>query len=98
MLAEIVRHIWDIRNRDPLWQMLSQESDQEEYSRKGYEEHEQILLALQHRDPAAARQSMWTHIENIKQRVTKQLKCHNQSVFDRYLFESIPLDIPKEKS
>lgn len=62
MLAEIVRYIWDVRNRDPLWQTLTKESDQEEYSRKGFAEHEEIVAALQRKDPIAARQSMWQHL------------------------------------
>ena len=98
LLAEIVRYIWDVRNRDPLWQKLTKESDQEEYSRKGYAEHEEIVAALQRKDPVAARQSMWQHLENIKQRVTRQLDISEQPTFDRFLFESIPLELPKEKS
>ncbi|SQI36388.1 L-lactate utilization operon repressor [Leminorella richardii] len=98
MLAEIVRYIWDVRNRDPLWQTLTKESDQEEYSRKGFAEHEEIVAALQRKDPIAARQSMWQHLENIKLRVTKQLEYNEQPTFDRFLFESIPLELPKGKS
>jgi len=98
VLTEIVRYIWDVRSRDPLWQMLSKESDQGEYSRKGYAEHQEIVAALQRKDPVAARHSMWQHLENIKQRVTRQLECTEQPTFDRFLFESIPLELKQDRS
>lgn len=93
LLVELVKYIWDVRNRDPFWQSLTQESDQLDYSQKGYNEHKAIFMALQKKDAAGARQSMWQHIENIKNRVSKQLESESKPEFDRYFFDSINLEI-----
>lgn len=92
LLTDLVKYIWDVRKRDPIWQELKQQDEQREYSRKGYEEHRAILQALQRKDPVAAKLAMWQHLENINDRVTKQLESEEPS-FDRFLFESVPLDI-----
>lgn len=92
LLTDLVRYIWDVRKRDPIWQELKQQDEQREYSQRGYEEHKAILQALQRKDPMAAKLAMWQHLENINDRVTKQLESKEPS-FDRFLFESVPLDI-----
>ncbi len=92
LLTDLVRYIWDVRKHDPIWQELKQQDEQREYSQRGYEEHKAILQALQRKDPMAAKLAMWQHLENINDRVTKQLESKEPS-FDRFLFESVPLDI-----
>ena len=92
LLTDLVRYIWDVRKRDPIWQELKQQDEQREYSQRGYEEHKAILQALQRKDPMAAKLAMWQHLENINDRVTKQLESKEPS-FDRFLFEFVPLDI-----
>ena len=92
LLTDLVRYIWDVRKRDPIWQELKQQDEQREYSQRGYEEYKAILQALQRKDPMAAKLAMWQHLENINDRVTKQLESKEPS-FDRFLFEFVPLDI-----
>lgn len=35
LLTDLVRYIWDVRKRDPIWQELKQQDEQREYSQRG---------------------------------------------------------------
>ena len=43
------------------------------------------------KDPAAAKEAMWQHLENVKQRLL-ELSDVDDPNFDGYLFNSYPVD------
>lgn len=93
-LVAIVQESWKLRHRSGMWQ--NHHHDTSDFSARWawFEDRLRILQAIQHRDAAAAKQAMWQHIENVKNKMLT-LADISAADFDGYLFTSTPLDNKK---
>lgn len=89
MLLEILQNLWNTRVNSPMWNKLHEHIEDMSFRKKWLDDHEQILKALQKKDPELARKEMWTHLENVKQKLM-ELSDFDDPDFDGYLFETIP--------
>lgn len=85
VLNDIVRDLWFLRDKSPMWHQLHSHITDISYRSAWLEDHEVILRALQRRDPEAARKAMWDHIENVKQTLF-ELSDVDDPLFDGFLF------------
>ena len=92
ILAEIIEQLWLRRKNSPMWSKLHTRITDTSYRQNWLEDHYKILAALQRKDPKAARQAMWQHLENVKEKLL-ELSDVEDPAFDGYLFESIPVAI-----
>jgi len=90
VLSDMVKELWTSRQKSPMWLQLHARIDNQDYRRGWLEDHEKILLALQRRDPEAARDAMWQHLENVKQTLLT-LSDVDDPKFDGYLFNCNPV-------
>ena len=58
------------------------------------EDHENIITALQRKDPAMAKKAMWQHLENVKQKLF-ELSDVDDPNFDGYLFNMSPIVVDR---
>jgi GntR family uxuAB operon transcriptional repressor len=94
ILTEFVEQLWVRRKVSPMWQKLHSRIKDNSYRQKWITDHQNILAALQRKDPKAARYAMWQHLENVKMKLL-ELSDVEDPAFDGYLFESIPITIGK---
>lgn len=90
VLLESVNHLWQIRRRSPMWVQLHSHISHTTYWQQWVDDHQAIFNALKRKDPAAARQSMWQHLENVRETVFA-LSDVDKPDFDGFLFQSFPL-------
>ncbi len=90
VLIETVVHLWTLRKRSRMWELLHQRIFDKGYQKKWLDDHDVILTALQCRDPQMARQAMWQHLENVRQTLLELSDVDDPS-FDAYLFDADPL-------
>jgi GntR family uxuAB operon transcriptional repressor len=89
VLEDMVRELWLRRQYSPMWLKLHARIADQNYRRNWLEDHQKILQALQCKDPQAAHQAMWQHLENVKQTLMT-LSDVDDPNFDGYLFDSVP--------
>ncbi|MDO4642993.1 MAG: FCD domain-containing protein [Cardiobacteriaceae bacterium] len=92
VLAKSVHQLWLYRKRSSMWEQLHRHITHTDYWKGWLEDHRKILNALKRRDPAAARQSMWQHLEKVRETLLK-LSDVDAPEFDGYLFRSLPLGL-----
>lgn len=92
ILIEIIEQLWLRRKNSPMWRKLHARITDTSYRQNWLEDHHKILAALQRKDPKMARQAMWQHLENVKEKLL-ELSDVEDPAFDGYLFESIPVAI-----
>mgnify|MGYP004604471805 CR=1 FL=1 len=90
LLVDLWQHSWESRDNNPMWQHLHERIASYEYRQEWLKDHQAILAAMQKKDPAAAKLAMWTHLENVKQRLM-ELSDVDAPEFDGYLFASYPV-------
>ncbi|MDR1827075.1 MAG: FCD domain-containing protein [Methylobacteriaceae bacterium] len=90
LMLEMVELLWKRRLNSPMWNRLHVHIIDQGYRKKWQQDHLAILNALQLRDSARARQTMWQHLENVKQTLLK-LSDVDDPEFDGYLFSTNPL-------
>jgi len=90
VLSGMVRDLWAQRNNSPMWRQLHLHINNEGYRKIWLQDHEKILASLQRRDAAGARDSMWQHLENVKQTLFN-LSDIDDPNFDGYLFSTNPV-------
>jgi len=90
VLVDMVKTLWDRRQNSPMWQQLHTRIIDQDYRKAWLGDHEKILSALLRRDPVAARDAMWQHLENVKQTLL-ELSDADDPQFDGYLFSSNPV-------
>jgi len=86
----VVVHIAEMlskhRENNPYWKKLHEHIEDNKI-RSWCSEHDEIIKALVQRDPSAARQAAWQHIENTKQML---FEASNDD-YDRFLFSESPI-------
>lgn len=85
VLADIVKDLWFRRDASCMWRQLHARFTDTGYRIAWLDDHEQILKALQRRDPEGAREAMWQHLENVKQTLF-ELSDVDDPRFDGFLF------------
>ena len=90
VLSGMVHDLWVQRNNSPMWRQLHLHINNEDYRKVWLKDHEKILANLQRRDAAGARDSMWQHLENVKQTLFS-LSDIDHPDFDGYLFSTNPV-------
>jgi DNA-binding FadR family transcriptional regulator len=78
VLLETVQTFWDAR-RGPLFEKLGDHFETVPSWRKAIAEHEQVLLAIQARDAAAARAAMQQHLDKAHSRFSASWRRANSS-------------------
>ncbi|MGF1749611.1 GntR family transcriptional regulator [Vibrio cionasavignyae] len=88
----VVVHIAEVmcnhREDNPYWKKLH-EHIKDTQIRSWCSEHDKIVQALIQKDPVAAREAAWQHIENTKQ----MLFDASSEDFDRFLFSESPVNL-----
>ncbi|ABM02009.1 transcriptional regulator, GntR family [Psychromonas ingrahamii 37] len=90
VLVDMVEDLWVRRQNSSMWLQLHARIVNQNYRKAWLEDHEKILLALQHRDASAARDAMWQHLENVKQTLL-ELSDVDDPLFDGFLFSNNPV-------
>ncbi|MDZ7278447.1 Uxu operon transcriptional regulator [Pantoea eucrina] len=90
MLVELFKQSWQWREDNVMWSQLHRHLVDSDYRRQWLEDHKKILAALIKKDARAAKQAMWQHLENVKQRLL-EFSDVDDIDFDGYLFDSWPL-------
>ena len=92
MLVELLKESWAWRENNPMWLKLHTRIADREYRKEWITDHQAILAAMIKKDSAAAKEAMWQHLENVKQRLL-ELSDVDDPNFDGYLFNSYPVDL-----
>ncbi|WP_145557624.1 GntR family transcriptional regulator [Yersinia aldovae] len=92
VLANMVAEAWQARKNSAMWQGAHSHTLDFSYRWQWLEDHQKILQAVQRRDSKAAKQAMWQHLENVKQKLL-ELSDADHPDFDGYLFESAPYQL-----
>lgn len=87
VLIDMVNDLWKRREDSSMWHQLHSRIENQNYRHGWIKDHEKILTALQKKDPAGARESMWLHLENVKEKLF-ELSDIDDPQFDGFLFES----------
>ncbi|MDX1304375.1 FCD domain-containing protein [Photobacterium sp.] len=90
VLVDMLKHSWDRREQSPMWKKLHSHIVDQAYREEWLDDHARILAAMQRKDPIAAKNAMWQHLENVKQRLL-ELSDIDDPNFDGYLFSSNPV-------
>lgn len=87
VLSDMVKDMWERRNRSEMWQQLQERISVHDYRQRWLADHEKVYMALVRKDPMAARNAMWEHLENVKNTLF-ELSDVDDPNFDGYLFSS----------
>lgn len=90
VLIEMLKQSWERREQSPMWKKLHARINDIAYRTEWLDDHAQILIAMQRKDPIAAKNAMWQHLENVKLRLL-ELSDIDDPNFDGYLFSSNPV-------
>ena len=66
VLVDLVDEMWQLRKGNQIWDGLHARIFDESYRRRWLDDHQQILTALNRKDPGKARDAMWAHLENVR--------------------------------
>ena len=66
VLIEMVDKMWRLRKGNQIWDGLHARIFDESYRQQWLDDHQQILTALNRKDPGKARDAMWNHMENVR--------------------------------
>ncbi|MFM2484471.1 FCD domain-containing protein [Celerinatantimonas yamalensis] len=90
LLEEMLESLWLRRQQSPMWKKLHTHITNHSYRKDWLDDHQKILSAIKMKNAVEAKQAMWQHLENVKQRLF-ELSDVNDPEFDGYLFSSAPL-------
>ena len=87
VLVDMVADMWRLREGNKIWDGLHARIFDESYRKQWLDDHQQILTALNRKDPGKARDAMWTHLENVRNTLLV-LSDVEDPKFDGYLFKT----------
>lgn len=90
VLVEMFKFSWDMRKSSAMWKALHGRINTIDYRKEWLNDHEKILNALQRKDSISAKNAMWQHLENVKNKLF-ELSDTEDPNFDGYLFRSNPV-------
>ncbi|MFD1696262.1 FCD domain-containing protein [Roseibium aestuarii] len=88
VLVDMVQELWNKREQSSMWARLHERIFDGDYRKAWLDDHRAILLALQNKDPQAARRAMWQHLENVRETLMDVSDVEDPE-FDGYLFQPI---------
>ncbi|MCF7364432.1 FCD domain-containing protein [Vibrio sp. A1-b2] len=89
VLINQASEMWrSVRTQNPLWKALNDKYlHEKELKATWLQDHKNIFMALQKRDPESAKQAVWNHLENSKQELLKIANSDNiEADLDDYFF------------
>ena len=90
VIIHMQKTLWDLRTNSKMWQGLHAHIPNQNYRYLWIKDHENIVSAMQKKDPVLARKAMWQHLENVKQKLF-ELSDVDDPNFDGYLFNLSPV-------
>ncbi len=90
VLVDMLDELWRKREQSTMWAKLHSRIFDKGYRGQWLGDHQTILSALQNKDPLAAKQAMWQHLENVRQTLL-ELSDVDDPAFDGYLFNTGPV-------
>ncbi|TDQ58082.1 GntR family transcriptional regulator [Mesocricetibacter intestinalis] len=90
VLIKIQHDLWTYRFNSAMWAQLHARILKNDYHHLWIKDHENILLAIQRKDPALAKKMVWQHLENVKIKLF-ELSDVEDPKFDGYLFNTNPV-------
>ncbi len=90
VIIHMQKTLWDLRTNSKMWQGLHAHIPNQNYRYLWIKDHENIISAMQKKDPVLARKAMWQHLENVKQKLF-ELSDVDDPNFDGYLFNLSPV-------
>ncbi|TNH01837.1 FCD domain-containing protein [Testudinibacter sp. TR-2022] len=90
VLVRMQKDLWKYRTDSEMWKGLHAHIPNQSYRYLWLQDHENIITAIQRKDPALARKAMWQHLENVKQKLF-ELSDVEDPDFDGYLFSVNPV-------
>ncbi|MBE2896877.1 FCD domain-containing protein [Pasteurellaceae bacterium HPA106] len=91
-LIRLQKNLWRYRTDSHMWQALHSHIPNQNYRVLWLTDHQNIINAIQRKDPVAAKKAMWQHIENVKQKLF-ELSDIDDPNFDGYLFNINPVTV-----
>ena len=85
-LVDMVRDIWQRRENSFKWNELHKKINDREYRPDWLIDHKNIYVALQRKDSNLAYSAMWTHLENVKNKLFEHSDIDDPN-FDGFLFK-----------
>ncbi|MDC0612026.1 GntR family transcriptional regulator [Vibrio sp.] len=85
-IVHVAQLLWEQRENNPYWKKMHEHILDSEI-RSWCDEHDEILKALMQKDPKAAKQAMWRHLENTKE----MLFNATNDDYDRFLYAESPI-------
>ncbi len=89
VLVALTQQLWEIRRKSPMWKRLHEWIDDVDYLEEWVDDHDKIIHALSCKNPEAARNAMWQHLENVKTTLLR-VSDKTEDSFDRFLFDRSP--------
>ncbi|MEG9482564.1 FCD domain-containing protein [Mannheimia sp. HC-2023] len=90
VLVQLQEQLWKYRFNSAMWTQLHTRILQHDHHHLWIQDHENILNAIQRKNPALARRAMWQHLENVKTKLF-ELSDVEDPKFDGYLFNANPV-------
>ncbi|RZN58057.1 FCD domain-containing protein [Avibacterium paragallinarum] len=90
VIVQMQKSLWELRTSSKMWQGLHSHIPDQNYRHLWIKDHENIVAAMQKKDPMLARNAMWQHLENVKQKLF-ELSDVDDPNFDGYLFNLSPV-------
>lgn len=90
VLIQLQEQLWKYRFTSAMWTQLHTRILQHNHHQLWVQDHENILNAIQKKNPALARKAMWQHLENVKTKLF-ELSDVEDPQFDGYLFNVNPV-------
>lgn len=87
VLVDLAEELWNRRKKSRMWAQLHTRVFDTDYRKRWLSDHSEILQALQMKDPARARHSMWQHLQNVRETLMA-LSDVDDPNFDGYVFGS----------
>ncbi|MGV6988098.1 FCD domain-containing protein [Testudinibacter sp. P80/BLE/0925] len=84
-LVDMVKDIWQRRQRSMKWNELHRKINHKDYRSDWLSDHQEIYMALQRKEPDSAYEKMWTHLENVKNRLFEHSDIDDPN-FDGFIF------------
>lgn len=94
VILQMQKALWDLRTNSQTWKGLHLHIPNQSYRHLWLQDHENIITALQKKDPAMAKKAMWQHLENVKQKLF-ELSDVDDPNFDGYLFNMSPIVVDR---
>lgn len=90
VLIKFQEQLWEYRFNSAMWAQLHTRILEKNYHHLWLKDHHEIFVGIQKKNGLLARQAMWQHLENVKQKLF-ELSDVDDPNFDGYLFNLSPV-------